>query len=114
MNKHSLSILTKFLPKILILSFNKVSGIRGRLVIANNFIQFVFKMNKNHGSTFTIKWLKACTVSLQKWLGDDKVGSLRDLEPNLPLPRVINGCPSIINRQDRSLMKNGNVSIIRF
>jgi hypothetical protein len=71
-------------------------------------------MNKNHGSTFTIKWLKACTVSLQKWLGDDKVGSLRDLEPNLPLPRVINGCPAIINRQDRSLMRSGNISIIRF
>jgi len=114
MNKLSLSILTKFLPKILILSFDKVSGIQGRLIIANNFIQFIFKMNKNHGSTFTIKWLKACTVSLQKWLGDDKVGSLRDLEPNLPLPRVINGCPAIINRQDRSLMRSGNISIIRF
>ena len=71
-------------------------------------------MNKNHGSTFTIKWLKSCAVALQKWLGDDKVKSLRDLEPNLPLPRVINGCPAIINSGDRQLMRLGNIHIIRF
>jgi hypothetical protein len=56
----------KSLPKIIFLCFDRVSGFQGRLVIANNFIQFVMKMNRNHGSTFTIKWLKACSVALQK------------------------------------------------
>ena len=112
--KRSFSRLISFLPKIIYLSFDRVSRIRDRLVIANNFIQFLIKMNKNHGATFTVKWLKSCTVALQKWLGNDKVKSLRDLEPNLPLPRVINGCPAIINSGDRRLMKGGNIQIIRF
>lgn len=72
------------------------------------------KLHKNHGATFTVKWLKSCTVALQKWLGKDYVRSLRELEPNLPLPRVINGCPAIINKADRSLMRQGNIRIIRF
>jgi hypothetical protein len=65
-SKQSLDRLTSSLHKMIILCFDKVGSLKGRLVIANNFIQFIFKMNKNHGSTFTIKWLKACTVSLQK------------------------------------------------
>lgn len=108
------SRLVSSLAKVLPIVLDRTNRIRDRLVTVNNFIQFIFKMKRNHGSTFTIKWLKACTVALQKWLGDDKVGSLRELEPNLPLPRVINGCPSIINRQDRHLMRQGNISIIRF
>ncbi|UBZ25882.1 RNA-dependent RNA polymerase [Fusarium mangiferae mitovirus 3] len=109
-----LSRLVSSISKVLPIVLDRTSRIRDRLVIANNFLQFVFKLKKNHGSTFTIKWLKACTVALQKWLGDDKVISLREIEPNLPLPRVINGCPSIINRRDRELMRRGNISIIRF
>jgi len=109
-----LSRLVSSIAKVLPIVLDRTNRIRDRLVIANNFLQFIFKLKKNHGSIFTIKWLKACTVALQKWLGDDKVRSLRDLEPNLPLPRTINGCPSIINRQDRQLMRQGNISIIRF
>jgi len=110
----SFSILIKSLPKFLILCFDKISGIQGRLTIANNFLQFIFKLRKNHGPTFTIKWLKACAVCLQKRLGDDRIQSLREIEPNLPLPRLINGFPAIINRQDRLMIKSGNIHVIRF
>jgi hypothetical protein len=117
-SRHSLKKIISSLPKILVLCFDKISGFQGRLVIANNFIQFLMKLNKHHGATFTVKWLKSCAVALQKWLGDDKLSSLREIEPNLPLPRLINGCPSIINRSDRFLMKKGDrhaaVSLIRF
>lgn len=51
----SFSILIKFLPKLLILCFDKISGIQGRLTIASNFLQFIFKLRKNHGPNFTIK-----------------------------------------------------------
>jgi len=53
--KRSFSRLISFLPKIIYLSFDRVSRIRDRLVIANNFIQFIIKLNKNHGATFTVK-----------------------------------------------------------
>lgn len=53
--KRSFSRLISFLPKIIHLSFDRIGRIRDRLVIANNFIQFIIKLNKNHGSTFTVK-----------------------------------------------------------
>nr|UPW42251.1 MAG: putative RNA dependent RNA polymerase [Yunnan mito-like virus 51] len=113
-SKVSFDKLLKTLPKLITLCFDKVTGFQGRLLIANNFIQFVMKMNKNHGAAYTIKWLKACTVALQKWLGGDKLNSLREIEPNLPLPRLINGCPAIINRSDRFRIKHGDARITRF
>lgn len=102
------------MPKIIYLSYDRTGRIRDRLVIANNFVQFIAKMNKNHGPKFTVKWMKACAVALQKWLGNNSVKTLRELEPQLPLPRVINGCPSIINKGDRQEMRRGNIHMIRF
>jgi len=102
------------LQKIVILSMNRSSSLSDRIRIASNFFQSVIKMNKHHGSFFTVKWLKANQVALQKYLGDDRLNSLRDLEPNLPLPRLINGCPAIINRHDRSLIRSGNANLTRF
>jgi len=53
-------------------------------------------------------------VALQKYLAGDPLTSLRKLEPRLPLPRLINGCPAIINRRDRELMRKGNTWVQRF
>lgn len=53
-------------------------------------------------------------MALQKYLGDDCVQSLRDLEPNLPLPRVINGLPAYIKARDRSRIREGDRSTIIF
>jgi hypothetical protein len=74
----------------------------------------VLKLNKNHGADFTIKWLKACYVTLQKALGDDKLKSLRDLEPGLPLPRLINGFPAVIGSKDRDLIRKGHSGVTIF
>lgn len=96
------------------LSLGRVDRLMARIRITNNLLQFILKMNANHGTTYTIKWLKCCTVALQKYLGGDPLNSLRGLEPNIPLPRLINGCPSFINKADRHLMRSGNVWIQRF
>lgn len=69
-------------------------------------------MKKNHGADFTIKWLKCCYVALQKSLGKDNLESMRDLEPNLPLPRLINGIPAIISPVDRKLIREMDSRII--
>lgn len=53
-------------------------------------------------------------MALQKWIGGDHLSSLRALEPRLPLPRLINGCPAYINKRDRQLMRDGNPWIRRF
>jgi len=92
----------------------RISGLRNRVIIITNFFKLVLHLNKNHGSDFTIKWLKSCYVALQKAQADDNLKSLRDLEPDLPLPRLVNGLPSCIGSKDRFLIKGGNPNIIRF
>jgi hypothetical protein len=74
----------------------------------------ILHLNKNHGSLFTVKWLKACYVALQKSLAGNNLSSLRDLEKDLPLPRLINGLPSIIGPRDRALIKRNHTSVIIF
>lgn len=100
------------LRQILYLSFGKIRGLANRALVTKNFMIFVLKMKKNHGSDFTIKWLKCCYVSLQKSLGKDCLESMRDLEPNLPLPRLINGIPAVISAEDRKLIREMDSRII--
>nr|CEZ26302.1 RNA dependent RNA polymerase [Botrytis cinerea mitovirus 3] len=100
------------LRQIQYLSFGKIRGLANRALITRDFMTFVLKMKKNHGADFTIKWLKCCYVALQKSLGKDNLESLRDLEPNLPLPRLINGIPAIISSGDRKLIREMDGRII--
>nr|URY18743.1 RNA-dependent RNA polymerase [Erysiphe necator associated mitovirus 35] len=100
------------LRQIQYLSFGKIRGLANRALITKNFMTFVLKMKKNHGADFTIKWLKCCYVALQKSLGKDNLESMRDLEPNLPLPRLINGIPAIISSADRKLIREMDSRII--
>nr|QTW92172.1 RNA-dependent RNA polymerase [Colletotrichum higginsianum mitovirus 1] len=96
------------LRQIMYLSFGRIRDLTTRATVTANFLKLILKLNKNHGSDFTIKWLKACYVALQKALGDDRLKSLRDLEPGLPLPRLINGFPAIIGSRDRDLIRKGD------
>jgi len=58
--------------------------------------------------------MKSCGVALQKYLGGDALHSLRDLEPNLSFPRLINGLPSIIPGKARRAIREGSIGYIRF
>jgi len=102
------------LLKILSLSMGRISGLRNRVIVVQRFFSLVLSMKKQHGSDFTIKWLKSCYVAIQKAQAGDNLPSLRALEPGLPMPRLINGLPAFIKSQDRSAIKRGEVSIIRF
>nr|UPW42220.1 MAG: putative RNA dependent RNA polymerase [Inner Mongolia grassland mitovirus 8] len=97
------------LRQIMHLSFGRIRDLSSRARVTKNFLSLVLKLHKNHGTDFTIKWLKACYVALQKALGEDKLKSLRDLEPGLPLPRLINGFPAVIGSKDRDLIRKGHL-----
>ena len=68
--------------QLLMLSFDRVNRLKVRARIANNFFAYVFKMNKNHGPIFTVKWLKASSVCLQKHLGENNLDLLERLSPS--------------------------------
>lgn len=52
------------------------------------FGRYLLSMTRNHGSTYTVKYLKACHLALQKCISRDRINSLREIEPDLPLPRL--------------------------
>lgn len=100
--------------QILYLSFGRLRGLANRSRIFADFIRHICVMKSNHGADYTIKWLKCNYVALQKYIADDRLQSLRELEPDLPLPRLINGCPAFIKARDRQLIREGKGSVIIF
>lgn len=105
-------VLSRYLWKIISLAtgHTKVSP---RLRRFDKFLSLVFKNFKNHGATFTIKWLKACHMSVQRKLSSNPCNSLRDIECSLPLPRLINGLPVFIGTMDRKAIRNNHPGTIR-
>jgi hypothetical protein len=93
---------------------NRTSRLVGRARIVYNFVALIRFTSKHHGPELTVKWLKACSVCFQKYLGGEKLVSLRQIEELLPLPRLINGLPACINKADRQLIRAGETNIMRF
>lgn len=79
-----------------------------------DYLSLLNEMKKNHGVNFTVAWMKACYVALQKSLGSDNLKTLRELDPDLPMPRLINGVPAIIKSKDRDQIRRGNPKVIIF
>jgi hypothetical protein len=71
-------------------------------------------MNSDHGTLFTVKYLKACHVALQRYLSGNRVHSLQEIEPGLPFPRLKRGLPPFILSMDRKEIRNLNPKVIRW
>lgn len=99
---------------LIVLCYGGLTSVPSRAKILHNLVVFIKKYESNHGTLTTVKWLKANHVALQKYLGDDRLQSLRGLEPNIPMPRLYNGLPSIINRRDRRRIIQGHTKTIQF
>lgn len=87
-----------------------------RLRQLNAFRVHLDILTKHHGQTYTVKYLKASTLAVQKAIAGTPVHSLRELEPALPLARVTaNGLPKWIPIRDRRLIFiNHSSSVIRW
>jgi len=72
-------------------------------------------MRKHHGETFTVKYLKSSQLALFKAIAGNPFKSLREIEPELPLPRLTtSGLPRFIPLEDRRAILSGSSSIIRY
>jgi hypothetical protein len=73
------------------------------------------RLNARHGGRFVVAYLKCSQLAIQKALAGNKLGSLRELEPSLSLPRLTqSGFPRYIPLSERRAMKSKSVSTIRF
>jgi hypothetical protein len=72
-------------------------------------------MNRRHGTTYVVKYLKASQLAVQRYLAGTPLQSFRELEPELPLPRLSSrGLPTIILSRDLALIGNKGQAAIRF
>lgn len=110
--KSFVRVLNKFIPKLIRLSSSKLK-ISPRLRRFNKFVGLLFKINKHHGPAYAVKWLKANHMALQRSLGSLPMTTLRELEPQLPLTRLINGLPPFIGTMDRKAIRNNCYPTIR-
>jgi len=85
-----------------------------RFRMLHNFSKFLIKMTKNHGEMYTVKYLKASQLCIQKKIAGQPFKSMREVEPDYNFPRLSkSGLPSIIRLQDRSSICNNSLRIIR-
>lgn len=102
------------LRKAIALSYDNHESVLARLKISKSFLSLLLKMHRAHGPTYTVKWMKACSVVIQKSLGGEQLSSLRAIEPNVPMPRLINGLPACIFLKDRKLIRDNDAKTIRY
>lgn len=88
-NEPHLKVVSKKIGRILITSiFLRTNKFISKLRLVHNFTVKIIHMNKHHGSTMTILYLKACQLAIQKKIAGNPLTSLRELHDNLPLPRL--------------------------
>jgi len=100
--------------RITLASMPSLRKFSSRLKFLYNFGTFLLRMNKNHGPTLTVKYLKASQLALQKYVAGTPFNSLREIEPDLPLRRLSSGLPRVIPLYDRIAIRNGSASVIRY
>jgi hypothetical protein len=85
-----------------------------RLHLLHLIGNMILNLHKHHGSQFVVKYLKCCSVALQRKLGNSPLKSLRELEPDLPFPRLTSsGLPSFIPLRDRRGIENLSLNVIQ-
>lgn len=112
--KHLKLVVMQIGRRISVLSF-LTTNVTNRIRYIHNFIILLIKLRKNHGDMFVIKYLKASQLAVQRKLAGDPFVSLREIEPDLPLPRLSkSGLPMVIPLRDRLGILRKSLSVIRF
>lgn len=113
--KWTMEVVRQYGFKLVSLSLYSVtSKIHARVKLFHNFGQYLFIMSKRHGVPYTVKYLKACQLAVQKRVAGQPLTSLRELEPDLALPRLTkSGLPRFIQLRDRRAIISGSHSVIR-
>jgi len=98
----------------LFLSLKTASKANARLRLYHRFANYLVVMTRRHGSSYTVAYLKACSLAISKAIAKEPFGSLREIEPDYPLPRLTkSGLPVIIGTRDRQSILSGNSKVIR-
>jgi hypothetical protein len=108
------SLLSRFAFKIVSLCLRGSKNATSRIRLYHKFGLYLLNMNKRHGSVYVVKYLKACNLAVSKVIAGQPFSSLREIEPDLPLPRLSrSGLPCIIGTRDRRSIVQGSHKVIK-
>jgi hypothetical protein len=101
--------------RVLSAAFPRLVNFSSRLKQLHAFAGYVRAMTKHHGPTYTVNYLKACQLAVQRAIAGNGAKSLREINPDFPFPRLSRfGLPRFIPKYDQSLIKAGSPSVIRW
>jgi len=83
-----LAILMRYAWKISELIIHRDRKVTAKIRVFYRLGKYLVFLNKKHGSLFTVKYLKASLLAIQRAIAGTPVKSLREIEPDLPLPRL--------------------------
>jgi hypothetical protein len=102
----------KVLPTLVSCTTGK-ARVLARCKTLTPFLYHLVLVNVEHGSLYTVKYLRACHVAVQHSIAGKPLNSLRVIEPDLPLPRLKTGLPVFIPVCDRRLIRQGHPGTVR-
>lgn len=96
-------------------SFPRIVKFNGRLRQGGNFGVKLLRLSRDNGPVYVVKYLKSSQLAVSKAIAGNPFKSLRELEPDLPLPRLTSsGLPRVIPLADRRAILSGSSSVIRW
>lgn len=87
-DENFLVILMNYAWKISELIIHRDKKVTAKLRVFYRFGKYCVFLNKKHGSLFVVKYLKASLLAIQRAIAGSPMKSLREIEPDLPLPRL--------------------------
>lgn len=108
------ALLSRLGGRVIASCFPRVVKLQAKIGFLLTFHKTLIRLRKAHGSVYVVKYLKGSQLALQKLIAGTPFSSLREIEPDLPLPRLINGLPRLIPLSDRKFIRMGSTSIIRY
>jgi len=110
-----LALVTKVGWRVILACFDTPMNVTKRLQLAKNFARYLLQMRKHHGEVYVVKYLKTCQLALAKRISNERIQSLNEIEPDLPLPRLTrSSLPRFIPLADRRSILSGNAPITRY
>lgn len=92
--------------------FKRISPVR--FTIFKHFIWHIYTIKRNNGIKHLITYLKANHLAIQKFIAGSPISSLKEITGPGVFPRMCNGLPKFIPKNDRALIRCKRTSVIRF
>jgi hypothetical protein len=92
----------------------KKKEVLSRVRLFYRFASYLLVMRKHHGDNYTIQYLKIAQLAVQKKVAGEPLKSMRELAPDLGLPRLSHaGLPAIIRSRDARMILLHSPSLVR-